>query len=319
MLEKLQQLNIVVRENEPLKNHTTFQIGGPAKFYIEVGNPEDLISVLKILKEEKVEYLMLGGGSNLLVSDNGYNGAVIKIKPRELQINGTEVIVDSGYALAGLLMKTLETGLTGMEFAAGVPGTVGGAIKGNAGTFGESMDKVVKAIDFINDNLVMQAITKEDCKFIYRHSIFKEHDAWLVVSAKLELEKGDIEASRKLVDKRIADRKENQPYGYPSAGCAFKNVIYSEEIAAKLREIGWDVPDKFKEFGKIPTSWIIEHLDLKGKTIGKAQISVRHANYIINLGGAKAEEVIQLISLVKQQVRDKADIQLQEEVRYLGF
>jgi len=319
MIEKLQQLNILVRKNELLKNHTTFQIGGPAKFYIEALTPEDLISVLKILKGEGVNYLMLGGGSNLLVSDTGYNGAIIKLKPRELQINGLEVIVDSGYTLAGLLMKTMEAGLTGMEFEAGVPGTVGGAIKGNAGTFGESMDKIVKTVDFINDNLEIQTITKEDCKFVYRHSIFKEHDAWMVVSAKLELEQGDREASRKLVDKRIEDRKNNQPYGFPSAGCAFKNIIYTEEIANNLKELGWDVSEKFKQFGKIPTSWVIEHLDLKGKTIGNAQISEQHANYIINLGGAKAEEVVQLISFIKQQVRDKTGIQLQEEVRYLGF
>jgi len=319
MLEKLQQLNIIVRENEPLKNHTTFQIGGPAKFYIEALTPEDLIAVLKILKEEKVDYLMLGGGSNLLVSDNGYNGAVIKLKPKELRINELEVVVDSGYTLAGLLMKTLETGFTGLEFAAGVPGTVGGAIKGNAGTFGEAMDKVVKTVDFINDNLEIQTIAKDDCKFIYRHSIFKEHDSWLVISAKLELEKGNMEISRKLVDERIEGRKNSQPYGYPSAGCAFKNIIYTQEIADSLKELGWDMPEKFKQFGKIPTSWIIEHLDLKGRTIGQAQISEKHANYIINLGGAKADEVIQLVSIIKQQVRDKTGIQLQEEVRYLGF
>ena len=319
MLEKLQQLNTVVRENEPLKNHTTFQIGGPARFYIEALTPEDLIAVLKILKEEKVDYLMLGGGSNLLVSDSGYNGAVIKLKPRELQINGLEVVVDSGYTLAGLLMKALETGLTGLEFAAGVPGTVGGAIKGNAGTYGEAMSKVVEKVFYINENLQKAALSNDDCRFSYRHSVFKEHEDWLITAAVLKLQRGNMATSRQLIDERIDYRTKTQPYGYPSAGCTFKNIIYNEEIGKKLTEHNLTIPDKFKEYKKVPASWIIDHLGLKGKTIGQAQVSEKHANYIVNLGGATADNVVQLISLIKQQSRDHFGIQLEEEVRYLGF
>lgn len=319
MLEKLKQLNIVARQNEPLKNHTTFQIGGPAKWYLEAENPHDLIEVLKVLKSASVEYLLLGGGSNLLVSDKGYNGAVIRLKPRELAINGCEVVVDSGYSLAGLIMKTLDASLVGLEFEAGVPGTVGGAIKGNAGTYGEAMDKVVKTVDFVNDDLQLQTFNNADCRYIYRYSIFKDHDSWIIVSSKLELQKGDIASARTLVDQRIEQRKKTQPYGYPSAGCIFKNLIYSQEYVDKFSHLGWEVPEKFKAFGKIPVSWLVEQMDLKGKTIGRAQISEKHANYIINLGGAKAEEVVQLISIIKQQARDKTGIQLQEEVRYLGF
>ena len=316
---QLKNLNIVVRENEPLKNHTTFQIGGPAKIYLEISDPKKIISALKIIKEAGLNYLLLGGGSNLLVSDSGYDGVVIKIKPREIEIDGEKVLVDAGYLLAGLIMKTLDAGLTGLEFEAGVPGTVGGAIKGNAGTYGEAMEQVVEKVDFINDDLTVQAFDKKQCGFKYRHSIFKERENWLIVSAELKLAKGDTQKSRALIEERIKYRLDTQPYGYPSAGCIFKNLIYTEEIAKRLESLDLKLSPKFKEYQKIPAAFVIENLGLKGKTIGKAQVAEKHANYIINLGGATADQVVQLISLVKQKVRDKTGIQLEEEVRYLGF
>ncbi|MCX6785958.1 MAG: UDP-N-acetylmuramate dehydrogenase [Candidatus Komeilibacteria bacterium] len=319
IIKELQKLNIAVKENEPLANHTTFQIGGPAKVYLEAKSPTELLEILKIIKQRGLKYIMIGGGSNLLVSDAGYDGAVIKTNPGELLIENNLITADAGCTLAGLIMKTLDLGLTGLEFAAGVPGTVGGAIKGNAGTYGEAMDKAVKTVDFINDNLEIETCTGQQCNFAYRHSIFKEHDSWLIVSAVLQLTTGDLAASRKLIDERLAYRTTSQPHGYPSAGCTFKNIAYTETIAENLKKLNWELSPKFKEYQKIPASWVIEKLDLKGKTIGKAQIAEKHANYIINLGGAKADDVIRLIGYIKQQVRDKTGIQLEEEVRYVGF
>lgn len=319
IINKLESLHIAVRENEPLKNHTTFKIGGPAKFFIEAAAPAELVNILKIIKPAGLKYIMLGGGSNMLVSDAGYNGAVIKTKPNELIIENNLVTVDAGYTLAGLIMKTLDLGLTGLEFAAGVPGTVGGAISGNAGAFGEAMDKVVKKLDFINDNLEIETYNNKQCRFAYRRSIFKERESWLIINAELKLTKGDALKSHRLIKERIKYRLDTQPCGYPSAGSVFKNIIYTEEIAKNLKKLGWKLPDKFKEYKKIPAAWVIEKLELKGKTICKAQIAEKHANYIINLGGAKADDVVQLISYVKQQVRDKTGIQLEEEVRYVGF
>src|SRR3989344_1573939 len=308
-----------VRTNEPLKNHTTFQIGGPARYFTELSETEDIINALTEAGSENIPYLIIGGGSNLLVSDKGFDGLVVKIKPHELKIEANKVTVDAGYTLAGLLMKTLDEGLTGLEFEAGVPGTVGGAIKGNAGTYGEAMDKAVESVNYINENLEVKTLPNQDCKFSYRHSIFKENDKWLIISAVLQMEKGGVESARKLVEERIQRRMETQPYGQPSAGCAFKNIIYKDEIAKKLVALGWKIPSKFQEYKKIPTAYVIENLGLKGKTIGKAQISEKHANYIVNLGGATADDVVQLISYIKQQVRDKVGIQLIEEIRYLGF
>src|SRR3990167_1773515 len=188
-LKKISGLS--VSQNEPLKDHTTFQIGGPASLYLEVREPQALPEVLKILRTEKINYLILGGGSNLLVSDQGFKGAVIKKFPRPLSISGTAVTVDASYSLAGL------------EFAAGVPGTVGGAIKGNAGTYGEAMDKVVKTVSYINSDLQPAILENSGCCFAYRHSIFKEHDNWLITDSVIKLEQGNIEASRRLIEERI--------------------------------------------------------------------------------------------------------------------
>ena len=319
LIEQLKNYAQVVRENELLKNHTTFQIGGPARIYLEVSEPSKLVECLKVIKIEGMNYMLLGGGSNLVISDQGFSGAVIKIKPRELEINGEQVKVDSGYLLAGLIMKTLDAGLTGLEFEAGVPGTVGGAIKGNAGTYGEAMDKTVKSVEFLDDALNIKTINNVDCNFSYRHSIFKEHDSWLILSSILQLAKGNAQAGRELIDQRIKYRMDSQPYGCPSAGCTFKNIIYTQAIAKQLKKLDWEISPKFKEYKKIPAAWVIENLGLKGKTIGKSQVSEKHANYIINLGGAKADEVVQLVSLIKQQVRDRVGIQLEEEIRYVGF
>jgi len=278
-----------------------------------------LIEILKFAKTENLPYLFIGGGSNLLVSDKGFNGLIIKILPHELKIEGELVTVDAGYTLAGLIMKTLDESLTGLEFEAGVPGSVGGAIKGNAGTYGEAMSKVVEKVFYINENLQKAALSNDDCRFSYRHSVFKEHEDWLITAAVLKLQRGNMATSRQLIDERIDYRTKTQPYGYPSAGCTFKNIIYNEEIGKKLTEHNLTIPDKFKEYKKVPASWIIDHLGLKGKTIGQAQVSEKHANYIVNLGGATADNVVQLISLIKQQSRDHFGIQLEEEVRYLGF
>ncbi|MFA6304689.1 MAG: UDP-N-acetylmuramate dehydrogenase [Patescibacteria group bacterium] len=319
LIQQLNNFASVVRENEPLKNHTTFQIGGPAKIYLEINDPDNLAEAIKLLKQEGITYMLLGGGSNMLVSDAGFDGAVIKVKPRDIIINDTQVKVDSGYNLAGLIMKTLAAGLTGLEFEAGVPGSVGGAVKGNAGTYGEAMDKVVLTVDYLDDDLTIKTINNAECCFAYRHSIFKEHDSWLILSTNIALSNGDSAKSKELIDQRIKYRMDSQPYGQPSAGCAFKNIIYTPEIEQKLVAMGWEFSPKFKEYKKIPTSWVIENLGLKGKEIGNAKISEKHANYIVNQGGAKADEVVQLISLIKQQTRDTAGIQLQEEIRYVGF
>lgn len=314
---KIKFPDLILRENEPLKNHTTFKIGGPAKYFAEVNQTEVLKMLLIEAKANNIAWTMIGGGSNILASDAGFNGLVIKIIPGEMTIEDNVVKVWAGNYLAVLLQSTLTAGLTGMEFAAGIPGTVGGAVKGNAGTYGEDMSKVLVEVNFLDENFEEKTCLKNDCGFSYRHSAFKEHLQWLITSVVLKLERGDLEASRKLIMERLQKRTCQPPE--PSAGCIFKNIEWTDEIGEKLAKLGWELKPEFKTHGKIPTAWVIENLDLKGMTMGRAKISEKHANYLVNTGEATADEVMQLISLVKQKARDEAGIQLHEEVRYLGF
>lgn len=303
-----------IQKNITLKNYTTFKIGGPAEYFVDVKTIVELQEVLQWAKDNNQPVKVLGGGSNMLISDNGLKGLVIKLSLDKLEFVNNKIIVGPGVALAYLLNKSLENNLTGLEFAAGVPGTVGGAIRGNAGTYGLAMDSVVKSIKYIDENFELQEMKTEQAHFAYRHSIFKEK-TWIIVEAALELVKGDVSVARKLVSERLQYRQDTQP-NLPSAGCIFKNIRFEDVNLEKLKNKNIEI-DKFAEHKKIPTAYLIEKVGLKGHTIGDAQVSEVHANYIVNKGQATAEQVIMLISYIKQQIRDKYGIQLQEEVQLL--
>jgi len=303
-----------IEKNKSLKEYTTFKIGGPAEYFANVETVENLQEALKWAKDNKQPFRILGGGSNMLISDNGLKGLVIKLNFDKLEFDNTKVIVGAGVLLAYLLNKALENDLTGLEFAAGVPGTVGGAIRGNAGTYGKAMNDVIKKIIYLDDKLAVKEMIKDEAKFAYRHSIFKEN-SWVILEAELELSKGNIVEARSLVKERLIYRQNTQP-NLPSAGCIFKNILFEQVDLKKLEEKNIDI-DQFSKFRKIPAAHLIEKAGLKGHSIGGAQVSELHGNYIVNKGGATAEEVIMLISFIKQQVRDKYGVQLQEEVQLL--
>ena len=292
-----------------LKKYTTFKIGGPAEYFADVKNVADLQEALEWAKENKQPIKILGGGSNMLISDAGLKGLVIKLSLDKLEFNDNKIIVGPGVMLAYFLNMAIKNGLTGLEFAAGIPGTVGGATRGNAGTYGIAMDSVIKSIKYLDEDL-----KASEAQFAYRHSIFKEK-AWIILELNIELEKGDVKAAQALIKERLEYRQNTQP-NLPSAGCIFKNILFEnvdiEVLKAKNIEI-----EKFDKFKKIPAAYIIERAGLKGHKIGDAQISELHANYIVNNGQATAEQVIMLISFIKQQVRDKYGVQLQEEVQLL--
>lgn len=303
-----------IQENIILAPYTTFKIGGPAEYFALVKTLEELQEALAWAKEKEKEVFVFGGGSNLLISDNGIKGLVIKLDLQRLEFNDNKVIVGAGVNLAYLLNQALENNLTGLEFAAGIPGTVGGAIRGNAGTYGVAMGDVVTAISYLDKENQLKIMFKNEADFAYRHSIFKVNN-YLIVEAELLLTKGDVAASRALIQERLTYRKGNHP-NQPSAGCIFKNIDFREDDVEALRAKGIEI-DKFLEHKKIPAGYLIEKAELKGKTIGQAQVSPQHANYIINLGQAKAEDVMILTSLIKQQIRDKFGLQLEEEVQFV--
>ncbi len=304
-----------IQENIILAPYTTFKIGGPAEYFALVKTLEELQEAMAWAKENEKDIFVFGGGSNLLIGDNGIKGLVIKLDLQRLEFDENKVIVGAGLSLAYLLNQALENSLTGLEFAAGVPGTVGGAIRGNAGTYGLAMGDVVTAIRYLDKNNELKTMAKNEADFAYRHSIFKVNN-YLIVEAELLLAKGDVAASKALVQERLMYRKNNHP-NQPSAGCIFKNISFKEADIESLKAKSIEV-EKFLEHKKIPAGYLIEKAGLKAKTIGQAQVSTQHANYIINLGGAKAEEVMILTSLIKQQIRDKFGLQLEEEVQFVG-
>lgn len=303
-----------IQKNISLALYTTFKIGGPAEYFADVKEVEELQEVLKWAKENKQPVKIIGGGSNMLISDNGLKGLSLKLSLDDLEFGGDKIVVGSGVILALLLNKSLAEDFVGLEFAAGIPGTVGGAIRGNAGTYGVAMDSVVTKIKYLDDNFELQEMSNKDANFTYRHSIFKEKP-WIIVSAELRLGKGDIKESRKLVMERLKYRQDTQP-NLPSAGCIFKNIRFEDVDLDKLKSKNIEI-EKFAKFKKIPAAYLIERAGLKGHKIGDAQISELHANYIVNTGNASSDQVVMLISFIKQQVRDKYGVQLQEEVQLL--
>ena len=303
-----------IQKNIELKKYTTFKIGGPAQYFIEVEKRLELEEALSFAQEKNLKIFILGGGTNLLISDKGVKGLVIRIKLNKLEFKKKKVIVGAGLDLEELLNKSLDYGLTGLEFVTGIPGTVGGAIRGNAGTYGLAMSDVIQKIIYLDENYHIKEMNKKEANFKYRHSIFKEK-LYYILEAQLELEKGNIEEARKLVRERLEYRHNTQPQGL-SAGCIFKNINFAEVNIEDLKKRGVEI-EKFIKFQKIPVGYLVEKIGLKGKIIGGAQISEKHGNYILNNNKASYEDIIILISYIKQQVRTKYGIQLQEEIQII--
>jgi UDP-N-acetylmuramate dehydrogenase len=291
-LESFKKLGLKVKTNEPLAKHTTFKIGGPADFFVEVKKEGELLKLLKELKSLKLPYLVLGGGSNLLVADEGFRGVVIKITNYELRITNCKIIAGAGVSLGKLVELAAENSLSGLEFAAGIPGTVGGAVRGNAGAWGEAIGDKVKRVKVLTPEGDFKWIDGSDCQFAYRQSRFKKTNE-IIWEVELELEKGDKKEIQEKIKENLAKRA-SQPKE-PSAGCIFVN------------------PKPFA------AGELIDKCGLKGIRIGDAQISPKHANFIVNLGKAKAAEVIKLIKLIKEKVKEKFGVNLEEEVFILGF
>ena len=260
--------DIKIQKNIPLAQYTTFKIGGPARYFFVAKNTQDLIKAVEFAQEKNLPFFILGGGSNLLVSDEGFDGLVIKANNNQLTINNNKIIAEAGVKLNDLIRTSIEVGLTGLEWAIGIPGTIGGAVKCQARAFGQSISELVKDV--------------------------KKTDE-IILSVELLLKKGNKKKSQQLIKEYLRKRKDSQPLDYPSAGCIFKNP--AGQFAGQL----------------------IEHGGLKGKQIGQAMISQRHANFIINLGNAQAKDVRKLIQLIKKSVNKNFKINLEEEIEYLGF
>lgn len=308
---------INIQENVPLAPLTSFRVGGNARFYVEISTSEQLRKAIDFAKEKTLDFYVLGGGTNLLISDNGFQGLIIRIRMNETLIQDSVLKVQAGAALIKAINSAASNGLSGLEKLAGIPGTVGGAVRGNAGAFGfEIKDYLMEVEVFDCKTGEIVTFKKADCEFEYRSSIFKKNNHLIILSAKLNLEKGDSQEIQQLIVETVTKRASTGLHGVKSAGSYFMNPIVKNEKL--LQDFIADKGEQPRN-GKLPAGWVIEQAGLRGKKIGGAAISEKHANYIINTDNATSDDVMMLVSYIKQQVRDQFGVQLQEEVNYVGF
>lgn len=304
----------MVQKNVALKDWTTFKIGGPAKYFVKVSDKDGLLKAIQTAVKLKVPFFILGGGSNVLIADSGFDGLVIKLEEGAVEFDGNKIKVFSGNNWPRFVRQTVEAGFSGLEFGANIPGTVGGAIFGNAGAYGKGAGDFVESVEIIDASDLAcppRILNQTQCGFAYRESIFKKNKNWIIIEVIFELEKDDRAPSKLVqIKNEYNTRCAKQPLDFSSAGCSFKNVIYHDGLG------------QFKNWaqnGKIPAAKFIEEAGLKGKKIGGAIVSDKHANFILNIGEATADDVVQLIDFVKKTVSDKFRVELEEEVQKVGF
>ncbi len=305
--------------DESLAAYTSLKIGGPAQLFFQAQNIDDLVGAIETAKAQNVPWYVLGGGSNVLISDDGYKGLVIVYADRSFTVRERTVVASAG-ALTTLVAKAaVEAGLSGFEWGTTVPGTMGGAICGNAGCFGSEMKDLVVTVDvYDTDTAKKSALPKDQCKFAYRDSAFK-HQPFVILKTLLSLKPGEKDKVQARAQELQDKRKQTQPQGEFSAGCMFKNFAFKDEAEiAKLKSQG-EIPEAMLQSKMISAGWLIDKLGLKGTNVGAAKVSDTHGNFVINAGGARAQDVLQLTSLIKMKVRDELGIMLEDEVQLVGF
>lgn len=280
---------------EPMSGHTTFRTGGPADIFIMPKSLEEVTASIEILQKHHIPILVIGNGSNLLVSDKGIRGAVLHIGGRmsEISVDGETIYAQGGVLLSTLSAKAAENSLTGLEFASGIPGSLGGAVTMNAGAYGGEMKDVLVSTEVLTKDLEVKTILAEDLQLSYRHSVLPEKD-YILLNATLRLKKGNLDEIKNRMKELGEQRREKQPLQFPSAGSTFKRP--EGYFAGKL----------------------IQDADLKGKSIGGAQVSEKHAGFVINKGNATTQDILDLISFCQQTVFDKFGVSLETEVKIVG-
>lgn len=290
----LQQISPSVREQEPMAAHTTFRVGGPADFYAEPADFKALKGLLRYCKEKHLDYYILGNGSNLLVRDKGYRGLIINLSALNMvYTKGERVFAQCGALLKTVANRALEAALSGLEFASGIPGTVGGGVRMNAGAYDGELENVIESVTVLDENGELRELQAADCEFAYRHSIIQDKP-WIILEAVMHLTPGDAQA----IDAKMRDlngrRADKQPLNFPSAGSTFRR------------------PEGFYA-GKL-----IQDIGYKGKRVGGAQVSEKHSGFVINAGGATAADVIELITQIQNEVRAQFGVEMKTEVIIIG-
>ncbi|MGE5482295.1 MAG: UDP-N-acetylmuramate dehydrogenase [Bacteroidota bacterium] len=284
-----------VRPDEPLKVHTSFRVGGPADYMVFPQSEEQVEAVLRFCRAREIPVFVIGRGSNLLVRDGGLRGVVVKLAGNlaQWEIQGRHVWAQAGIALRRLALHAAEAGLTGLEFASGIPGSLGGAVVMNAGAYGGEMKDVLVSVTVLDQNLERREMSPDELQLSYRHSILQD-EKMLVLSARLRLARGEPGAIMRQIGDLWQRRASKQPLEYPSAGSVFKRP-----------------PGRY-------VGPMVQELGLQGVRIGGAEVSRKHAGFIVNRGGATARDVLDLIDFVRARIRDHFGVELEPEIRIAG-
>ncbi len=285
-----------IQENVSFKTLTTFRVGGIAKTVIYPNDSFSLISIIKILKDNDCEYKIFGNGSNILCSEDEYDGFIIRLNRtmNNFFFDEDYLTAQAGCSIINLSYQAMKNSLSGLEFASGIPGTLAGCIFMNAGAYKSDMSNIIEEVEVLVDDKIIWLNNKE-CDFSYRHSIFSAHPDWIIISAKIRLHKGDQQQISELMKNRQERRMATQPLEYPSAGSTFRNT--EEHFAWKL----------------------IDEIGYRGKKIGGAQVSEKHSNFIINVDNASADDIIKLTDEIKREVKDRFNVDMIMEVEKFNW
>ncbi len=304
-----------IKEHVPLAPLTTFKIGGTARYFVEVRNEDDIRKAYAWACERKMPFVILGGGSNVLVADQGLDALVVRITTVDFDISGAMLTADAGCNLLFLIRETAKRGLCGWDRLAGIPGSIGGAARGNAGAFGTEIKDVALSVRALNLKTgETKHFSNAECAFSYRHSFFKKHPEWIILRVVLKLHPAAPEESARLIDETIAERNRRHLQDVQAAGSYFMNPIAPPAVREQFEQ---EKNVRSRE-GRVPAGWLIEKVGMKGATAGGAIASIQHPNYIVNTGNATAADVRALAKKIKAAVLEKFGIRLEEEAVVLN-
>ena len=306
--------NLDLRRDAPLSEYTRFGVGGPADLLAEASGEAAAIAALNALRESGAPFEVIAGGTNLIVSDAGFRGAVLRFTAHRIDVEGQRIRVEAGAVLQALVDESIGHGLENLHTMTGIPGSVGAAVYGNAGAYGHSISESVTGVRF-HDSREVRFVDNAGCEFRYRESIFKRHKDWLILSADLDLPRGDQAKLAEAADGILKVRNEKYPPTMKCAGSIFKNLLFRELPESARRE----VPDKVVREGKVPSAWFLEQAGAKGIRNGGIHVADYHANLIYNAGGGTARQVCEVIDDLKARVESRFGFALEEEVQYVGF
>jgi len=306
--------HLTVHVAAPLSKFTRFQIGGPAAVLCETTETPAFTEALRLTKSLALPRMILGGGTNLVVADAGFDGVVLRFAGTKISSDGLVLEAESGAVLQDVVDESIALQLQGLETMTGIPGNLGGAVYGNAGAYGHSMQEIVATVQ-VTDGESVFSMNNQDCRFGYRESIFKERKQWVILSTGLRFRSGDGEALSKTAGEIRTVRDAKYPPTMKCAGSIFKNVFFAELPANAQAE----VPPNLVRDGKVPSAWFLEQADVKGLRRGDIQVAAYHANLIYNDGAGTAADLLAVIEELKVRVRERFGFDLQEEVQYVGF